>query len=118
MLNSEIKIPGYNVIRSDRNKHGGGVMCYIKDTICYKRRENFSNEFENIFVDILLPNTRPILLGNIYRPPDQSGFLENFSNAIFNTTNFDNQEVYILGDFNVNLNYAGRRVPNGVKKYR
>ena len=74
-----MKIQGYNVIRSDRNRHDGGVMCYIKDTICYKRLENFSSEFENMFVDILLPNTRPILLGNIYRPPDQSGFLESFS---------------------------------------
>ena len=55
-----------------------------------------------------MPNTKPILLGNIYRPPDQSGFLANLSNAIFNTPNFDNQEVYILGDFNVNLNYAGK----------
>ena len=63
-----------------------------------------------------MPNTKPILLGNVYRPPDQSGFLDNFSNAISNTPNFDNQEVYILGDFNVNLKYAGRRIPNGVKK--
>ena len=37
---------------------------------------------------------------------------------MFNTPNFDNQEVYILGDFTVNLNYEGRRVPNGVKKYK
>ena len=65
-----------------------------------------------------MPNTKPILLGNVYRPPDQSGFLDNFPNAIFNTPNFDNQEVYILGDFNVNLKYAGRRIPNGVTKYR
>ena len=51
--------------------------------------------------------TKPILIGNVYRPPDQSGFLDKLSNAILNTTNFDSQEVYILGDLNINLNYAG-----------
>ena len=38
---SEISIPGYNILRSDRNRNGGGVMCYIKDTICFNRREDF-----------------------------------------------------------------------------
>ena len=116
VLNGEILIPGYTILRSDRNRNGGGVLCYIKDTIGFTRRENCSTEFENIFFDILLPQTKPILIGNVYRPPDQSGFLDKLSNAILNTPNFDNQEVYILGDFNINLNYSGRRVPNGMKK--
>ena len=73
---------------------------------------NFSTEIESIFVDILFPKTKPILIGNVYRPPDQSGFLDKLSNAILNTTNF------IIGDLNINLNYTGRFVPNGVKKNR
>ena len=40
------------------------------------------------------------------------------STAISNTNNFDNQEVYILGDLNINLLYKGRNVPNGIKTYR
>ena len=118
VLDGEIQIPGYNVIRADRNRHGGGVMCYIRNDLCFNQRENFSNEFENIFIDILLPKTKPILIGIIYRPPDQSGFLNNLSNAINNTANFDNQEVYILGDFNLNLQYSERCTPNGIKRYR
>ena len=51
----------------------------------------------------MLPKTKPILIGVVYRPPDKSDFLEHFSEAISNTTNFDNQEVYILGDFNINV---------------
>ena len=88
VLNSEILIPGYQILRSDRNRHGGGVLCYIKDTICFKRRENFSTEFENIFFDILLPQTKPILIGNIYRPPDQSGFLDKLQILIIKKSLF------------------------------
>ena len=30
-------IDGYNQERFDRNRHGGGVLVYIKDTITYDR---------------------------------------------------------------------------------
>ena len=115
VLNGEIQISGYNLVRSDRNRHGGGVLCYIRNDLCFNQRENFSTEFENIFIDILLPKTKPILIGILYRPPDQSGFLDKLSNAINDTTNFDNQEVYILGDLNLNLIFKTRSMPNGIQ---
>ena len=93
-------------------------MCYIKDTICFNKRENFSDEIENVFVDLLFPDTKPILIGFLYRPPDQPGFLHKLSVAISNASNFDNQEVFILGDLNLNLIYSGRRIPNSIRKYR
>ena len=31
--NSELLIPGYVIVRKDRNYHGGGVLAYIKDSI-------------------------------------------------------------------------------------
>ena len=103
-----------NLLRSDRIRHGGGVLCYIKNTIGYNRTERFSTEIENIFVDTLLPKTKPIIIGNVYPPPAHSGLLDKLSNAIRNAPNFDSQEVYIFGDLNINLNYTGRCVPNGV----
>ena len=99
----EIQIPGYILERSDRNRKGGGVACYIKSDISYNVINTFSDEIENIFVDIMLPKTKPILVGVVYRPPDKSDFIQKFSEAISNSVNFDNQEVYILGDFNINV---------------
>ncbi len=103
VVNGEIEIEGYTLERTDRNRKGGGVAFYIRNDISYNVRENFSNEFENIFFDIHLPKTKPILMGILYRPPDQSGFLENLSQAISETHSFDNQEVYILGDLNIDM---------------
>ena len=51
----------------------------------------------------MLPKTKPILVGEVYRPTDKSDFLEQFSEAIIISNNFDNQVVYILGDFNINV---------------
>ena len=52
------------------------MACYVRNDISFNIRENFSNKIESIFVDILLPKTKPILIGIVYRPPDQSGFFK------------------------------------------
>ena len=31
VLSSEIHIDNYNTLRCDRNRHGGGVVCYIRN---------------------------------------------------------------------------------------
>ena len=37
---NEISIPGYNFIRKDRNRSGGGVVLYIRDNIPFSNRED------------------------------------------------------------------------------
>ena len=118
VLEGEICIDGYKLIRADRNRIGGGVACYIKSDLAFNQRKDFSTDIENIFFDILLPNSKPILVGIIYRPPDQSGFLNNLADAINGTEKFDEQEVYILGDFNINLLHKETLRKNYPKYYK
>ena len=33
VLSSEIHIDNYNTLRCDRNRHGGGVVCYIRNDL-------------------------------------------------------------------------------------
>ena len=68
--NEELKIDVFNLLRSDRNKNGGGVACYIKNNIA-----------ENIALDILLPKSKPITVGIIYRPTNHVDFINHFNNA-------------------------------------
>ena len=111
----EINIDGYKLVRSDWNRHGGGVACYIHSDISFNVRCDFSSEIENIFLDILLPKTKPNLIGILYRPPEQSKFLDNLSMSISQTCSFNEQEVYILGDLNINLINSQKHTPNGIK---
>ena len=64
-----------------------------------------------------MPKLKPILVGVVYRPPDQSGFLNNFSTSISNAKSFDLFEAYILGDFNINL-ISGFTNSNSSKQYK
>ena len=76
VLSSEIHIDNFNTLCFDRNRHGGGVVCYIRNNLSYDVKSFFPPETENIFFELLLPNTEPIVVGIIYRPPSQSEFLE------------------------------------------
>ena len=42
--NSEVSIPGYTLERKDRNRNGGGVALYIRDSINYKRLTDLPND--------------------------------------------------------------------------
>jgi len=37
ILDSEISIPGFQTMRLDRNRHGGGVLMYVSDKYIVKR---------------------------------------------------------------------------------
>ena len=102
VLSSEIHIDNYNTLRCDRNIHGGGIVCYIRNDLSYDVKSFFPPEIENIFFELLPPNTKSIVVEITYRPPSQSEFLE-IINTHFSKLDTNNNEIYILGDFNINL---------------
>ena len=102
VLSSEIHIDNYNTRRCDWNRHGRGVVCYVRNNLSYDVKSFFPPEIENIFFELLLPNIKPIVVGIIYRPPSLSGSLE-IINTHFSKLYTNNNEIYILGDFNINL---------------
>ena len=89
MLDEEITINGYKILYLDRNRHGEGVACYVRNYLFFNKHKHFSRETENLFFDIFLPKTKSILVGILYRPPDQPGFLQSLSNSITDTEHFD-----------------------------
>ena len=69
VLDPEISIDNYKILRCDRNRQGGGVACYVRNDLSYNTLSVFPREVENIFFEILLPNSKPITVGTIYLPP-------------------------------------------------
>ena len=99
--NQEVNINGYSVLRSDRNRNGGGVACYVRTDLCFNSRDVFSNSIEHIFFHILIPKVKPIAIGIFYRPPNVNNFLETFFNDLKHI-DLHKSKVYFLGGFNVN----------------
>ena len=96
VYNSDVTVDGFNIVRNDRNRNGGGVACYIRNNICFNRKNCLSDNIENIFIDLLFPKTKPISVGIIYKPPSQSQFLQQMITE-FEALDLHN-EIYVLGD--------------------
>ena len=79
VLSSEIQIENYDLIRSDRNRHVGGVVCFIRNVLSYNTKSLLSSEIENTFTEIFLPHSKPLIVGTIYRPPSQVSFTETIT---------------------------------------
>ena len=103
----EVIINGYSIIRNDRNRHGGGVACYVKNDLCFDTKKIFPNSIEHVFFEILIPKVKPTAVGIFYRPPNSHDFLNLLSNS-FQQIDLNKKEIYLLGDFNINLFQNGK----------
>ena len=98
-------IPGMLMERKDRiGRIGGGIVVYIRSNISFTRRLDLeSPELEIMWIEILQPNCNSFLLAGVYRPPDT---LRNCDVLIENNLERGyllDKELYILGDFNIDL---------------
>ena len=99
-------IPNYHMLRSDRDHgRGGGVALYIHNHLKIKVRSDLHTEgAEDLFIEILNDKTKNIIVCIMYRPPNHNIdiFLDNFDRCL-DVVSRENKEVYIMGDFNINL---------------
>ena len=100
-LVSEVSIPGYNTFLNCRkNRKGGGVILYVKDTIHATEIEKENRPaYESVYVRIKI-NRQHIILATIYRPPKTS--LEN-DNLLYEEIEaiVKTKTSIVCGDFNL-----------------
>ena len=65
----EVNLSGYDILRCDRNRNGGGVACYKRKNLCFNAKPLKCKEIENICFDILLPKPKPITIGVFQTQP-------------------------------------------------
>ena len=102
---------GYTHCKKYRaNRRGGGISLFIKDTIKYKERHDLdlvSDPTESIFIEIdkcLYKTDRNIIVGLLYRPPNEDMNTFNFELAeILKILSSENKIVYLIGDYNIDL---------------
>ena len=102
ITDAEIELSGYSIERKDRNRQGGGVCPYIRNDLAYNKRSDLDTfDVESVWIHIHLPKTKPILIASVYRPPNQTDFLNTLDELLKSTE--PSEEIYILGDTNICL---------------
>ena len=67
---------------------------------------------ESLFLEIIVPHGKNIIVGCVYRPPNQNTamFIEKFNNVL-SLISKDNKHCYVMGDFNQDLLQYNHQVP-------
>ena len=111
-------ISNYKLVRWDRKakrkdgsiKSGGGVAIYYKKQLDMDAKTlthlNISNkDIEIQWVVLARPNTKSIIIGNAYRPPDGNAkeAFRTINDTMMEIENIHKFELLLLGDFNIDV---------------
>ena len=100
ILNCEIAIPNFNIVRRDRNRNGGGVTVYIKDCFEFKIISHGPLDLEFYVHN----GNKRICVCLLYRPPSSSTtFFDNLYSTFVNLNVSLFSHVLVFGDFNVDF---------------
>ena len=78
VMDSEIELSGYVVQRKDHERSGGGVCMYIRSDLAFNPHPELStDQLETLWIEILLPKTKPVLVCVCYRPPHQNDMINS-----------------------------------------
>ena len=108
---SSISLPGYKIYQIGTEADKGGSLIYVSNHLNTKPRKDLekilykSELLESSFFEIIIPNKKNIIVGNIYRHPSMNldEYLEDYLTPFLNKLSKENKRKFIMGDFNVDL---------------
>ena len=114
-----LRIPHYQLFRMDRQtcdinnpnrpKAGGGLCIYVQDeitvdTISLAHLNTSDGNMELQCIKLTPRNQKQYTIFNLYRPPNGnvSEFLSNLDDKLTDYIGLENNEIFLMGDFNLN----------------
>ena len=118
-LTTNINLRNYAIEFTPTESTAGGTLLYIASHLSYKPRPDLNvykaNQLESTFVEIINPKKGNIVIGCLYKHAnmDVLDFKNNYLMQIFEIVSKERKQVFLLGDFNINLpNYNDHQPTN------
>ena len=112
-MSNVIEIENYELVSTPRiDRRSGGSAIYVHNSVSYCLRKDLNliaqpsvnDHSESIFIEILNPASKNVIVGNIYRAhrSDANLFISDLDQCLNKITN-ENKQCYLSGDFNFDL---------------
>ena len=121
-----LNIQNYNMVSIPRQgRRSGGTALYVHDSLSFKDRPDLNliqavrndiDHSESVFIEITRPQSKNIIVGNVYRAhrTDIDSFNSDLSNCL-DRISLENKLSYISGDFN--LDFLHHDIDNKVNDF-
>ena len=102
---NNVDLDGYVIEHTPTESSCGGALLYIKDSIKYKVRHDLAmykkKELESIFIEVINPQGKNIIVGCVYRHPcmDLSLFNDTYLRDLLDKLICENKTIIIMGEF-------------------
>ena len=107
ILSNKVCIINSSLVRLDRNRHGGGVAMYIRETIPYNVLLSGPTSLELLSIT-LFRNTFGLCQSVFYRPPTYTtSIFDTRCEALLSLQQSYFSNLVVLGDINVNFADSG-----------
>ena len=106
---TNISLQNYTIEHCPTEASKGGALLYINNNINYKVRKNLTiykkKQLESVFIETINKKGKNTIIGCIYRHPSMTinDFNDNFLSPLLEKLSFENKNITLLGDFNINL---------------
>ena len=102
---NEVSLEGYQVIHLDRNRHGGGILIFVHDSLVSKVVMAGPSSLELLIISVSNHvNTCKHHLGLFYRPPSSSvQCLVDSYNCLGSLEPSYFSSFVLIGDFNIDF---------------
>ena len=108
VANTELCIPGFTIFRKDRNRHGGGIIVFVKNTLpCsilpFVTPSLFPTQLEFLPLCIEFYKHK-FCISIFYRPPSADvAYFDTFCNVVESLDIVKYSNFILLGDFNIDF---------------
>ena len=99
--NGLLQIQGYQIVRRDRKgKRGGGILCFIHESLQWVHRTDLSTNNEDVWLELFCQG-RNIIMCLSYRPPNEqmAAFLNNAETSLEKAFS-ETPRLILAGDYN------------------
>ena len=96
-----VAISDYCLKRFDRNRHGGGVAVYIRETLNFEHRIDFPmGNLETICIEVKPNCSKPFFVLAWYRPPKYETETLTEMETLLRAVESEKKEIILIGDLN------------------
>ena len=110
---NSIEIPDYCIEHTSTKSEKAGALFYFSKNLNYINRQDFNvnkdEMLESVFIDVLSKSNKNTIIGCIYkhRKMTVADFTQNFIQPLLDKLSFENKNMILLGDFNIDLLHYG-----------
>ena len=99
ILDSDIEVDNYLLVRKDRSSNGGGVAIYVLKDLEFALRDDFLvYNSENVTIQLKIENYRSFIVTALYKPPNKPvEYFDELESLISSIESEDKDTIMLRG---------------------